>query len=105
MAYNLRKICKLANYLVRHYRCPAAVAFQQSWKVAKLIQNLHNSEWNSFAYFKKDGSIRVALGTLLPSAIHINFADSEPKSHPSDVIRYYDVEAQQFRSFKALNLI
>ena len=57
-----------------------------------------------FSYFKKDGSIREAIGTLDPSLIPDDFA---PKSGmdpevlaPASTFAYYDIKAQGWRSFR-----
>ena len=57
----------------------------------------------TFSYWKKDGSIREAHGTLCPDLIP---ESQHPKSNPSihhsinpSIINYYDLSRQAWRSF------
>lgn len=59
-----------------------------------------------FSYKKKDGSVRKAKGTLKSELIP---EDSLPKNSkyeaPENVQRYYDVDANGWRSFLIENLV
>lgn len=73
--------------------------------VKKLKEELHNGEVK-FSYYKKDGSVREARGTLNPN---IYGKEHEPTGNghpvPENQIRYYDLDAQGWRSFLIENLI
>ena len=58
-----------------------------------------------FAYLKKDQSVRVAYGTMLPALIsnHINGRGTCGDSRK--VCTYFDVEVGQFRCFQLQSLI
>ena len=58
-----------------------------------------------FAYLKKDKSVRVAYGTMLPALIsnHINGRGTCGDSRK--VCTYFDVEVGQFRCFQLQSLI
>ena len=59
-----------------------------------------------FSYWKKDGSVREARGTLNSE---IYGKDNEPSGSgrvvPENQVRYFDIDAQGWRSFLAENLI
>lgn len=57
----------------------------------------------SFAFQKADGTTRHASGTLMPDAIEsfVGPATGTSNKTPNpDVVVYFDVEAQAFRSFR-----
>ena len=57
----------------------------------------------SFAFRKADGTIRHASGTLMPDAIESFIGPSSggtTKEPNPDVVVYFDVDAQAFRSFR-----
>ena len=70
-----------------------------------LKQELNKREVK-FSYLKKDGSVREARGTLHSE---IYGKDNEPTGSgriiPENQIRYYDLDAQGWRSFLSENLI
>lgn len=56
-----------------------------------------------FSFEKVDGSIRQASGTLMPDAIESFIGPSKGTSNKTpnhDVLVYFDVDAQAFRSFR-----
>ena len=56
-----------------------------------------------FAFSKVDGSTRLASGTLMPDAIESFIGPSSggaTKEPNPDVVVYFDVDAQAFRSFR-----
>ena len=70
-----------------------------------LKQELYKREVK-FSYLKKDGSVREARGTLNSE---VYGKDNEPLGSgriiPENQIRYYDLDAQGWRSFLSENLI
>ena len=71
----------------------------------ELKQELHKREVK-FSYWKKDGSVREARGTLNSE---VYGKDNEPTGSgrpvPENQVRYYDLDAQGWRSFLSENLI
>ena len=55
-----------------------------------------------FAFKKADGTTRHALGTLMPDAIEsfLGPATGTTRIPNPDVVVYFDVDAQAFRSFR-----
>ena len=55
-----------------------------------------------FAFKKADGTTRHAFGTLMPDAIEsfIGPATGTTRTPNPDVVVYFDVDAQAFRSFR-----
>jgi hypothetical protein len=62
-----------------------------------------------FSYTKKDGSIRLAHGTTKTEIIKEYNAEpkgtSDTKSLNDSVVRYFDIDAQGWRSFCSCNLL
>jgi hypothetical protein len=71
-----------------------------AWKLYDLTKKL-KQHLVKFAYQKKDGSIREAIGTL--NFENKDFANVRDISNK--VINYFDVEADGFRCFKVANFI
>lgn len=73
--------------------------------VKELKQELRKREVK-FSYWKKDGSVREARGTLNSE---IYGKDNEPLGNgyitPENQVRYFDIDAKGWRSFLAENLI
>ena len=57
----------------------------------------------SFKYKKKDGSIREALGTLLPDMCPETKGSGRPM--PEHLQLYYDLEKKSYKSFNKSNLL
>lgn len=75
-------------------------------KLVEELKSLMRKSVVKFTYLKKDGEERVACGTLdmevIPEEAH-PVGDSDRKVS-DDVIRYYDVEKNGWRSFAIQNL-
>ena len=73
--------------------------------VRELKRELRNREVK-FKYWKKDGSVRDARGTLNSE---VYGKENEPSGSnrpvPENQVRYYDLDAQGWRSFLTENLI
>ena len=56
----------------------------------------------SFAFQKADGTTRHAFGTLMPDAIEsfVGPSTGSTKTPNPDVVVYFDVDSQAFRSFR-----
>lgn len=52
-----------------------------------------------FEFIKKDGSVRQAKGTLLTEHLPAPKADATPRKKNDDVLVYFDLDKQSFRSF------
>ena len=78
-----------------------AVALSKSWQLYRLTKQMRAGVVR-FAYEKADGSLRKAAGTLKEAATLVKGA-----GHPDDgrTVRYYDVEADGWRSFKVENFV
>ncbi len=88
-----------------------SIALKQAWRFESFRDALANG-FARFTYYKKDGSIRTALGTrssvLIPT-------DKLPKGDMSDgaatwedsakAIPYFDLEKMEWRSFSVLNFV
>ena len=117
----LRRLMSAANHLRKENPvilrgCPitASQALKYAWWFEDFRKKLATGIWR-FSYFKKDGSIREAVGTLDMSRIP---EDKRPKGDMSDgaarepaagVFPYYDLYADGdcagWRSFRLDNFI
>ena len=82
MAYELMKVTGKAF----------AVCLSRAWALYRLTRQMHKGIV-TFAYEKADGSLRKAKGTLKDVQSLIK------------TVRYFDVDANGFRSFKVENFI
>jgi hypothetical protein len=106
----LKRLMSAANYLrmnapviLRGIRLNQSGALKFAWWFEDFRKKLRTGVYR-FSYFKTDGSIREATGTLDPSLIPDDFT---PKSGmhpeapaPASTFRYYDLIAGGWRSFR-----
>ena len=97
----LSKIMRRAWVIARTTGKAFAVALAKSWQLYRLSK-LMQSGAVRFAYEKADGTLRRAVGTLKDTADQV-----KGTGRPDDgqTVKYYDVEAGGFRSFRSANLI
>ena len=111
----LRRLMKAAHHLqnndpaiLRGASLNQSQALHYAWWFEDFRTKLRTGVFR-FSYFKKDGSIREARGTLNPLLIP---DDNMPKSGidpnavtPVETFCYYDLDAQGWRSFRLDNFI
>lgn len=68
-----------------------------------LRAKMRKGEVVRFAYMKKDGTVRVAVGTLQEQAVKANVVGTG--QHKKGTLSYIDLEKMAWRSFKIKNLI
>ena len=108
--------CVLANFLVHHRGIDRSKAFKMAHAFYKAMEKLAKG-LVEFYYLKDDGSIRHARGTLC-DGVSEKFDEwkrkqaekpkdkaKEPKDSVKHVVKYWDVDKEGFRSFKAENLL
>lgn len=93
----------IANQFVSEQGVTRSEAVKMSHKAVKLKDMMRSSKVK-FRFYKKDGSIREAEGTLSPDLIDYDFKDSDKKER-HDIVKYWDTEKSGFRSFNVGNLI
>ena len=98
---DLQMIMRRAWVIARTTGKAFAVALAKSWQLYRLAKQMRAGVVR-FAYEKTDGTLRRAVGTLKDTAELIKGA-----GRPDDgqTVKYYDVEAGGFRSFRSANLI
>ena len=111
----LRRLMKAAHHLqnndpaiLRGASLNQSQALHYAWWFENFRDKLRAGVWR-FSYFKKDGSIREARGTLDLSIIP---ADKMPSSGASldkeksaSSFPYFDLDKQEWRSFRLDNFI
>ena len=83
-------------------------AFKQAHLTRRLLECLGMGTV-VFEYYKKDGSVRRARGTLCKGISkdfdHYEYKTEHQKKNPFGVFKYYDLDAMDFRTFSVTNLI
>ena len=64
------------------------------------LQNLLHKGIVSFEFIKKDGTTRQAKGTLLAEHLPAPKADSKPHKKNDNVVVYFDLDKNEFRSLR-----
>ena len=99
--HELSMIMRRAWQIARATGKAFAVALSKAWALYRLTKQMRAGVvW--FAYEKADGSLRRAAGTLREVATLI-----KGTGRPDDgrTVRYYDVDANGWRSFRAENFL
>ena len=79
-------------------------AFKQAYLTRRLLESLGMGTV-VFEYYKKDGTVRRARGTLC-KGVSKDFDNYEyMTARPFDVFTYYDLDAPGFRTFSATKLV
>ena len=97
----------LANELIDEGK-DRKYAFKQAHLCRRLLQCLGLGKV-VFEYYKKDGTVRRAHGTLCKGVSkefdHYEYKTEQKKENPFGVFTYFDLDAMGFRSFSATKLI
>lgn len=94
------KVFKQAYEMMKATGKAFAVCLARAWAIYRLYKRMKN-ETVSFAYERANGSLRKAKVTLQDvSSLIKGFGSENYKT-----VRYFDVDANGFRSFKVENLI
>lgn len=98
---DLQTIMRRAWTLFRSTGKAFAVCLSKAWALYRLTKRMRAGVV-LFAYEKTDGSLRKACGTL-----HDVAATVKGTGRPDDgqTVKYYDVEAAGWRSFKVENFV
>lgn len=97
----LSKVMRRAWQIARATGKAFAVALSKSWQLYRLTKQMRAGAVK-FSYEKTDGTLRKALGTLKDTAVLVKGAG---KPDDGRTIKYYDVEADGWRSFKVENFV
>ncbi|MFI3306110.1 MAG: SH3 beta-barrel fold-containing protein [Rikenellaceae bacterium] len=94
------KVFRRAHTLAKSTGKAFAVCLATAWRIYRLTRRM-TREVVKFSYQKVDGTLRRAVGTLQVAS---HLVKGNGKDTPS-TLRYFDVEASAFRSFRVENLI
>lgn len=94
------KVFKQAYELMKATGKAFAVCLSRAWALYRLTKRMHKGVV-TFAYEKADGSLRKAKGTL-KDVENLIKGTGTPNYK---TVRYFDIDADGFRSFKVENLI
>lgn len=99
------RVMKYAHYLYKATNDCWRVCIIKAWQLYKLAKKMRDGIV-SFYYYKADGSIRHAKGTLQNLPVGATFGGGKKKTKPSyKTLAYFDVDKQSYRCFKVENLI
>lgn len=103
---NLRSIMNLAWKFVKENNMSMSDGLKSAWKNAKLYKAMCKST-ATFIFRKVDGTIRHSTGTLCVQVIpsHCIPAGIHPHAKNSNRQSYFDMDKQEWRSYKRENLI
>ena len=99
---NLALLNRATNMVIKGYD------LNQSLQISALIEALQFQLMNETAHFlyrKKNGSIRKAWGTLLEKVVNNNTNGRGYPRKLDGLQAYFDIELQEWRSFRYENLI
>jgi len=99
---NITLLNRATNMVLKGY------GLSESLQTSAMIEALQFRLMNGTAHFlyrKKDGSIREAFGTLLPKVVTNNINGYGISRKYYNCQAYFDIELQEWRSFKYENLI
>lgn len=85
-----------------------ASTVDEAYELSKELKKaMHGESVVNFSFMKMDGTTRDAYGTLNEEALRKNNALPKDAGYdvPDDVVRYYDVDKDGWRSFRIENLI
>lgn len=100
--FNLSDLMRLAWQFVKENGFTMSEALKVAWSNFYL-KNLLKSSKVRFFYYKIDGTIREAYGTLSDKIIP---SSGEVKRKKNDSLQtYFDIEVNGWRSFRKANLI
>ena len=74
-----------------------------AWKRIKVLSSLRKGI-AYFAYYKVSGELRYAIGTLRNGNFDYQYKSSR-KADRLDLVKYFDLEARAWRSFRLENLV
>lgn len=94
------QVFKRAYELVKSTGKTFAVCLSKAWSIYRLAKRM-KTEVVKFSYEKVNGTLRTAKGTLKD----VNHLIKGTGTASTSTLRYFDVDAQAFRSFKIENLI
>lgn len=97
----LSKVMRRAWAIARTTGKTFAVCLAKSWQLYRLAKQMRAGVVR-FAYEKKDGTLRRAVGTLKDIVTLIVGTGRPDDGH---TFKYYDTEAAAFRLFRVENLI
>ena len=103
---NLRSIMNLAWKFVKENNMTMSDGLKAAWKNAKLYRAMCKST-ATFTFRKVDGTLRHSTGTLSVQVIpsHSIPAGIRPHAKNSNRQTYFDMDKQEWRSYKRENLI
>lgn len=100
---------KTRPVVLRGIQPDASIALKHAWWFESFRNQLRSGVYR-FSYFKIDGQIREARGTLDLTRIPeehrpLRGYDTDAALVPASTFRYYDLDAQGWRSFRLDNFI
>ncbi len=98
------RVMKYAWQIWKATKCKWRDCMLKAWQLYRLAKSMRDGVVE-FYYFKANGTLRKALGTLknVPAGVSLGAKRITKPSYKT--MSYFDVEKQAFRCFKTENLI
>lgn len=100
-----KELMIVANAIRTNQKTSLKESLTISHKVMKLKKRLISNHITEFKFKKNNGEIRSAKGTLINVVTDYYVKGTDTKKPRYDIIKYFDLEKNSFRSFNATNLI
>lgn len=101
---DLSTIMRRAWAIARSTGKSFSVALSRAWQLHRLTRRMRGGLVR-FVYEKRDGTLRRAVGTLHDVTSTIKSTMSGTRPEDGRTVRYYDIEASGWRSFRVENFI
>ena len=102
---NTNEVIRYATKNVAIAKMDAMTATSKAFELETLKKRMMRGECVSFAYKKKDGSVRVAVGTLQSQAVKTHTIGTGVPKRFFGMFVYLDLEKMAWRGFKEENFI
>ena len=96
-------VTNAVKFMSKHIDTPTSIG--KGMLLETLKKRMMRGEVCRFAYMKKDGSIRIAVGTLQKQAVQANIEGTGIPKKYFGMFAYLDLEKMSWRGFKEENFI
>lgn len=98
-ALNANEIVRYAAKNIVMNNCDIYTATSKAVELETMKKRMMRGEVVRFAYMKKDGSVRIAVGTLQPQAVQANIVGTGIPKRFYGMFVYLDLERMAWRGF------
>jgi hypothetical protein len=96
-------VANAVKFMANNIDTPTSIS--KGMMMETLKKRMMRGEVCRFAYMKKDGSVRIAVGTLQKQAVQANVEGTGIPKRYFGMFAYLDLEKMAWRGFKETNFI